>query len=86
MQFWLFNLPADTPLPTLVLQLLLAAWTGVCPAAPAFCRDVAFGDGWPDAEGGEGVVVVEQVAAGLGDVGASGEPDGPDRQVADGGQ
>src|SRR6186997_3690145 len=37
-----------------------------------------------DSEGGEGVVVVVQVAAGVGDVGASGQAQGADRQVAEG--
>src|SRR5436305_169483 len=39
-----------------------------------------------DSECGEGVVVVVEVAAGVGDVGASGQAQGADRQVAEGGQ
>ena len=39
-----------------------------------------------DSEGGEGVVVVVEVAAGVGDVGASGQAYGADRQVAEGGE
>ena len=35
---------------------------------------------------GEGVVVVVEVAAGVGDVGASGQTQGADRQVAEGGE
>src|SRR5512144_694909 len=37
-----------------------------------------------DSECGEGVVVVVQVAAGVGDVGAPGQAQGADRQVAEG--
>src|SRR6478672_5241884 len=37
-----------------------------------------------DSECGEGVVVVVQVAAGVGDVGASGQAQGADRQVSEG--
>src|SRR5947207_563376 len=39
-----------------------------------------------DSERGEGVVVVVEVAAGVGDVGASGQAQGADRQVAEGGK
>ena len=52
--------------------------------APAKSRDVRLGVGWSDFVDGEGVVVVEQVAAGVGDVGASGEADRADGQVAEG--
>ena len=42
------------------------------------------GFGCSDSVGGESVVVGVEVAAGVGDVGSSGEPDGADRQVAEG--
>ena len=39
---------------------------------------------WLDLEGIEGVVAVMEVAAGVGDVGSSGEAEGADREVAEG--
>jgi hypothetical protein len=41
---------------------------------------------WLDSEDGEGVVVVVEVAAGMGDVGAAREAEGVDRQVAEAGE
>ena len=54
--------------------------------APALSRVCPICDGLTvsDSECGEGVVVVVQVAAGVGDVGASGQAQGADRQVAEG--
>ena len=49
-------------------------------------RDGSAVVGTSDCEGGEGVVVIVEVTTGVGDVGASGQANGADREVAEGGQ
>ena len=51
--------------------------------APSLFGCVGFSAGLLDVVDGEGVGAVVEVAAGVGDVGASGEPDGADREVAE---
>ncbi len=49
------------------------------PTAPSFCRSVRFSHGLLDAVDGEDIGPVVKVAAGVGDVRASREPEGTHR-------
>jgi hypothetical protein len=56
------------------------------PTAPSLFRSVWFSCGLLDSVDGEGVGAVVEIAAGVGDVGASCVPDRADREVAESGE